>query len=408
VRGRRPSETAARSTPAIVVGSDLAGLGVIRALGEMDVPVLATYSSPHEFGRVSRHVSRALRSPPPVQEERFVDFLADLGSRYEGAVLVPVSDEAVTAVARHTPTLSPRFRVACMDWPIVETFIDKRRTYELARAVGVPAPRTLLPRDAAEVERCGKAVGYPCLLKPSHAHLYRSSFGRKLVKAAGPDELLEAWTEAEQAGLGSMVQEFIPGPDSHGANYNSYFVDGQPVVACTAQKVRLQPPEVGYPRVVLSRNLPEVAAQGATLLQAMGVEGFTCTEFKLDARDGSYKLMEVNGRHNNSTLLSVRSGVNFPYVMYRHLVAGEVPSDGSWRSGVYWIDPLSDLTQSVRYAGRERHSAREYLRPYVREHVFGTLARGDLAPLALQLTYKASGFAARTARFASRAAFSRR
>ena len=395
MRRRSVSHAAAHLPPAVVVGCDLAGLGVIRALADAAVPVIATYSSAFEPGRLSRHVSRAIRSPAPADEERFVAFLADLGERYQGAVLVPVSDEAVTAIARHAAALSTDFLVACMTWPVVERFIDKRRTYELANRIGVPAPRTAVPRDTTEVERCGDELGYPCLLKPSHGHLYRSRFGRKLVKAEGPDELLAAWREADAAGLGAMVQEFVPGSDSHGANYNSYFIDGEPAAACTAQKVRLQPPEIGYPRVVRSRYLPEVAALGRRLLEAMGVHGFTCTEFKLDPRDGSYKLMEVNGRHNNSTLLSVASGINFPYLMYRHLVTGEPPAESRWRSGIYWIDPLSDLTQSVRYLGREGLAPADYLRPYLRPHVFATVASGDFAPLTLQLGSKVRGLSSR-------------
>jgi hypothetical protein len=56
--------------------------------------------------------------------------------------------------------------------------------------------------------------------------------------------LIEAWSRADAAGLKVVVQEFVPGDDSHGANYNAYFWDGRPVVEFTAQKLRLSPPRI--------------------------------------------------------------------------------------------------------------------------------------------------------------------
>ena len=111
-------------------------------------------------------------------------------------------------------------------------------------------------------------------------------------------------------------------------NYNAYVSDGRPAVEVTAQKLRLSPPQMGFPRVVVSKEVPEVIEPGRQLLSAMGFHGFANIEFKKDPRDGTYKLMEVNGRHNNSGMLSVRAGVNFPWIMYRHLVQGELPPSG--------------------------------------------------------------------------------
>ena len=58
---------------------------------------------------------------------------------------------------------------------------------------------------------------------------------------------------------------------------------------------------------------------------------------KKDARDGTYKLIEVNGRHNLSSELSVRCGVNFPAIQHDHLVHGRLCSPERVQTGVYWI-----------------------------------------------------------------------
>jgi predicted ATP-grasp superfamily ATP-dependent carboligase len=205
-----------------------------------------------------------------------------------------------------------------------------------------------------------------------------------MVKAFNFDELLAAYVEASDAGMDVVVQEFIPGDDTHGVNHNAYVWDGKPLAECTAEKVRLAPPEIGFPRVVLSKSIPEVADAGRAILEGMGVYGFACTEFKRDARDGVYKLMEVNGRHNLSAALSVRCGVDFPWMMYEHLALGRLPSPVVATTGVYWISD-ADILQSARYALRERWTLRQHARPYLNPHVFATFDRNDMRPLVTRL-----------------------
>jgi predicted ATP-grasp superfamily ATP-dependent carboligase len=205
-------------------------------------------------------------------------------------------------------------------------------------------------------------------------------FGTKMIKAHTIDEMTTAYQQAVNAGMEVMLQEHIPGDDTHGVNYNAYFWDGKPLVEFTAEKVRLAPQGFGVPRVVISKKIEEVLEPGRKILKAMGFYGYACTEFKRDARDGKYKLMEVNGRHNLSSLLSVKCGINFPWLEYRHLVLGERPSPSDFRTGIYWIDLTKDVIYSVRHYRQERYTFSQYLRPYVKPHTFAILSISDPMP----------------------------
>jgi len=123
-----------------------------------------------------------------------------------------------------------------------------------------------------------------------------------------------------------------------------------------------------------------VIEPGRKILKAMGFYGYACTEFKKDTRDGVYKLMEVNGRHNLSTLLAVRCGINFPWLEYQHLVENEQPTAQDFKTGIYWIDITSDVGYSLGYLKQERYSLRQYLRPYFNQHVFAIFDLKDIRP----------------------------
>lgn len=70
--------------PAIVLSSHTIGLGVIRALGIMGVPVIAVYYEKHDMGYVSKYVKEKLYvSHPEKNEDEFVNLLKSLIRRYK-------------------------------------------------------------------------------------------------------------------------------------------------------------------------------------------------------------------------------------------------------------------------------------------------------------------------------------
>jgi|SRR5215212_244243 len=374
--------------PAIVLGGHIPALAVIRGLGRMGVPVIVVWSGRRQIARTSSHVLAHVKAPSPEHaEDEYVDLLIRLVERTGPASLVvPTSDSTLGTVARNKAALEARCRVACVEWEVAERFLDKRLTYRLAHEVSVPAPQTHDFRSLEEVEAAKPGLIYPCVVKPRESHRFYTRFRKKMTIVHTYGQLVEAWSEATDHGFSVLVQDFIPGPDTHGVNYNAYLGPDGAAVEATSQKLRLSPPRTGFPRVVVTKPVPEILEPARRLLQAMGFQGFANVEFKLDARDGTYKLMEVNGRHNFSGMLSLRAGINFPWIMYRHLVDHEPPPrDLYQRTGVYWIRLPCQPIQSLRELMSERPSPRHFLLPYAKRHVFDILEARDPKPFLANL-----------------------
>ncbi len=367
--------------PAIVVAGHTMALGVVRALGKSGVPVVVMHWDARDMAHVSRHVAAEYQVPPPQHDEaRFVEALLAQAAALEGGVLVPASDDAVVALSRNKAALGARYVVAAPDLEVVKGFIEKRRTYALAEAGGVPAPRTRVPATDAEAADAGRELGFPLLVKPSQSHLYYERFHKKMEVVRTEQDLLARLAAARAAGLEVLVQEIVPGPDTAVVNYNAYGVEGRPLVEFTARQLRKAPPRFGSPRVVVSERVEEALVAGRALFRAMRLDGFACCEFKRDARDGAYRIVDVNGRHNLSGLLAVRCGINFPLIQYRHLTTGELPPPAEFRTGVYWVDVFRDAAYSVRHLLDERLSPWAYLEPYLRPNCDATFELNDLRP----------------------------
>ena len=366
--------------PAIVLGGRENAMAVVQALGRAGVPVISVCHSPDEYAALSRFVTTRVHAPDPeASEPEHIELVRTIAAANPGGVLFPVSDPTLLSVSRHRDLFEEHVHVGCMAHAAVRRCLDKSETYAVAERAGVPVARTLYPRSVDELRRQVETLTLPCVVKPRMVHLFQPVFAQKMVKVFDYEDLVRTWAAAHEAGLDAMVQEFIPGPDHNGANYNAYVWDGEVLADCTAHKLRSFPPEVGSPRVVLSKDIPEVRSLGARMLRALDLHGFANVEFKLDPRDGTFKLMEVNCRHNRSAALAVRCGVNFPMIEYEHLVHGRRPVDCEAESGVYWIGLDNDLTEGVKLLRRGEASL-SYLRPYLHPHVFDFLDFRDPRP----------------------------
>lgn len=369
------------SPPAIVVYTHIVGMAVIRALGEAGIPVIAFHYNDNEVGYYSRYVRERVSVPSLKHDEgAFLDRVLELGERFAGALLIPTDDYSLATLSKHRKLLSAKYLVAADEWERVSQCIQKQHMYERAHELGIPAPMTFVIRSKEELQAHSAEVRFPCLLKPTEGHRFQEGFGVKMFRIDDPRQLWERYEQVGASGIDLMLQELIPGPDSAGVNYNSYFVDGNPIAEFTAQKLRLEPPFFGSPRVIVSKLIPEIVEPGRALLRALNYSGFSCMEFKRDSRTGIYTFMEVNCRNNRSGSLAVKCGINFPLIMYRHLAEGRIAPVRGFREDVAWIEGTSDLIRFFVSHSEERYSIREYVRPYLHERVFAFLSLRDPVP----------------------------
>lgn len=371
----------ARKETVIVVYSHIVGLALIRALGRRGIPIVVLHYLPVEMGYVSKHVRRHIRiTPPTVNEESFISDILALADRYPGALLVPTDDYTVVALSKNRDRLAKHFRVVVNDWSIVKRVVKKQYTYELAGQIGVPCPRTALCETPEDIEKRIGEFEFPCLLKPCEGHQFFEIYRKKVLVVRNISELRARYQELQDFMISVMLQEIIPGESCEGVNYNSYFIGGEPIAEFTAEKVRVDPPFFGSPRVIVSKRIPQIIEPGRELLKALGYSGFSCMEFKRDVRDGVYKLMEINARHNLSGSLAVACGIDFPWIMYRDLVDARKEHATAFREGIYWIDLTKDAMRFIVSRKAEGYSVAEYLAPYWHKHIFGILDIRDPLP----------------------------
>ena len=374
------------TTGALVIGGILNGLSIARSLGRRGVPVWVTTPPNIKLASCSRYTLRTLHWPEEDCEAQ-VAYLLELAERYQldQWVLFPTSDESAALLSKFHAELSRRFRVSTPNWNVLRWAYDKRLTYRLAAEERVDYPSTILPGTEADLE--GVSFPFPAVLKPAtHASINRFTT-EKAWPAANREELLARYREARELIPPDLilVQERIPGGGEAQFSYAALCCDGQPIASLTARRTRQYPIDFGYSSsFVETLDIPEIVAPSRRLLAAIRYTGLVEVEYKLDARDGRYKLLDINPRLWTWSPLGGRAGVDFPYLLWQMMVGRPVPEQTA-RTGVRWIRMCTDVPAAIHEMLRGRISLGAYLRSLRGPAKFAVMAADDPLPGLLDL-----------------------
>jgi hypothetical protein len=108
-----------------------------------------------------------------------------------------------------------------------------------------------------------------------------------------------------------LVQERIP-KEGDSLGVSALFDENSRVKAAFVHRRLREYPITGGPSTLReSVSRPEILELGLSLLKALDWFGVAMVEFKMDPRDDTPKLMEVNPRFWGSLQLAISSGVHF-------------------------------------------------------------------------------------------------
>src|SRR6266700_3848309 len=374
------------TTGALVLGGNLNGLSIARSLGRRGVPVWVTTSPNIKLASCSRYTLRTVPWPSGESEAQ-VTYLLELAERYQldQWVLFPTSDDTAALLSKFHTALSRRFLVSSPTWDVLRWAYDKRLTYRLAAEQQVDYPFTINP--ATEQYLASFACAFPAVLKPAtHATINRFT-ADKAWPVTSREELLARYRKARElipSDL-SLVQELIPGGGESQFSYAALCYDGQPIASLTARRTRQYPIDFGYSSsFVETLDIPEIVAPSRRLLGAIRYTGLVEVEYKLDARDGRYKLLDINPRLWTWSALGVRAGVDFPYLLWKMIVGMPVPQQ-TGRAGVRWVRMSTDVPAAIHGMLRGHLSLGGYLHSLRGQLEFAVIAADDPLPGLLDL-----------------------
>ena len=362
------------------------GLGVVRSLGRMGVPVYGVHEGPWAPAANSRYLhGRCFWQPNAEDVDRVVAGLRLLADRIgQPAVLIPTDDAGAIFLAEHGEDLRPFFLFPRPPGDLPRQLAGKYSLYQLCRELGVPGPRAIVPESLDEARTFAADAGLPLVAKLTTPW---KQDGRKLHSTsivADIAELEAVYRACEAGGAGVMLQEFIPGGAGHDWFFHGYCdASARCRPAFTGVKERSYPAHAGLTSLGRSTPNPRLRDEVTRLLTRLSYSGILDLDLRWDGRDGQYKLLDFNPRLGAQfRLFHDTAGVDVVLAQYLDLTGQAIP-EGEQVSGRGFLVENYDPLGALSYWRRGELGWGSWLTSLRTVHETAWFARDDLRPFGL-------------------------
>jgi predicted ATP-grasp superfamily ATP-dependent carboligase len=373
------------SLPVLVLQMQHHGaLGVMRSLGRLGVPMYGVHPTRRPVASFSKYCRKVFaldldETPPEQSVERLREIARSIGST---PLLLPTNDESSLFLARNAAALQNTFVFPANSAEVVWSLYNKRSMYGLAKQLSIPTPDTIFPESSKDVLEFCERAQFPVMLKASDNIRTARRAGRKMVIARSQDELIDQYHAMEDGSHPSlMLQEYIPGGDDSVWMLNGYFDErAECLFSITARKIHQTPVYTGMTALGVCFPNPAIESSTKTLARAVGYKGILDIGYRYDARDGQYKLLDVNPRLGATFRLFVGDdGMDVTRAEYLHFTGQPIPPSNIC-TGRKWILEDADLASCIQYYRDGVLSLRDWLGSYRGIDECAWYAADDLMP----------------------------
>lgn len=364
----------------IILGGAHGTLALVRDFGRLGLPV-AIVTNDHPLPRLSRYAQRQFEWSGPDAPDA-AQWLAHLAYDYgmTGWLLLPSGDAEVKLIASQRDLLGRAFRLMSCDWDRLKLLCDKQLLPATAAGADVAMPRNY--RIRSESDAASVNATFPVVIKPAMRTEQNAFTQAKAWRADSREELIVRYREAA-ALVGAdnvVIQEFVPGGGEAQFSYAALWHRGAPVVEMTARRARQYPVEFSYTSTFVETAVNEAVRQASVrLLGSVGFEGLVEVEYKFDARDGTYKILDVNPRAWSWVGLCSASGLDLASAMVA--IAHDQPVRPTQATaGHAWIHATRDVVSALQLIARGDLGLLDYIGSLKQQLTFSTFAPDDPWP----------------------------
>ena len=248
-------------------------------------------------------------------------------------LLLGCGDSYVQLAARLRDSLPENVVAPYVDGALLDTLINKEKFYQLCDQYGVDHPATFI-YDKSMGHDFVLPWGPPYIAKPADSVAYWACGDRSLAKVyicQSWEELLESLDHVYAAGYPDhmVLQEFIPGDDTYMRVLTNYSDQNGRVKLMCLGHVLLEehsPHGIGNHAVILTEHDEALSQTIRDMLEGLHFTGFSNFDIKYDARDGKYKVFEINCRQGRSNYYVTGAGHNIARLLVEDRIEGrEIP-----------------------------------------------------------------------------------
>jgi len=323
---------------------------IVRSLGRHGIQVVAGDSTRWSMAFFSKYCTHWVIYPSPTETpDLFIGWLIDHLKHNTYDALFPIDEKTLDPVTQHLKELCKYTAVPVVDHSTYMKARDKGQTIRIALENDIPCPKTYFVSDVEEVRALAERIDFPVVIKPR-----QSQGSRGIVYVQSRSKLYPEYCRIHERYPFPLIQEFIP-PGGEALGVEALLnKDSEPRAAFVHRRLREYPVSGGPSTLRESVHAPDLIEMGLRLLKALNWYGVAMVEFKVDPRDNTPKLMEINPKFWGSIQLSIVSGIDFPYLLYCVATEGDVTPIFDYQVGVRCRWLLGDFLHFLSNPNRFR------------------------------------------------------
>ncbi|MBD3169266.1 MAG: ATP-grasp domain-containing protein [candidate division Zixibacteria bacterium] len=302
---------------------------IVRNLGEKGIKVYTADSSNGAMSFASRYSARSFIYPSPyTRPEDFIDYIINIVNKYGIDVVIPAYEETFL-LSKYKNEISRHVKLVLPDYEKILLTHNKDRLVELGRDAKISVPLTITADDIRNDRTLPAGFKYPVLAKP------KQGGGAWGIVQFNDRQSLEMALDKERFNnlpwSRYFIQEKIDG-DVHCVAM--LFNNGQYRASVSYIQLRDYPVTGGQATLRVSISNPKAEDDLKRLLEHLQWHGICQVDFVVEKKTGECYLIDINPRFWGSLTQGIASGVDFPYLLYKIAVDGDVSPVNDFRAGV--------------------------------------------------------------------------
>lgn len=332
----------------IVIGGHVQGLGVVRIIGQHNIPVILLDDTSYNLARHSRYCKKFYLYNKGMLPE-FLKYLSLSADQYRNWLLVPTNDYHVKVLSENYNELSGYYKVSTDKWNVISVCYNKIETYKKAEELGILIPRTFFPSNISDVENV--EIAFPCIIKPAVMHEFYDKLKKKVFVCHSKAELKHYYRQAigiipaDQV----IIQEIIPGTSENQYSACFFIQNNRVVSTLTARRKRQHPLDFGNATTfaeIVDRD--ELRETGERFLKSINYNGICEVEFKRSSADGKYYFLEINPRSWKWHSIAQKANINILMNLYNHHYQLPYFKDSPPDYSVCWQHVMTDTPTRLK------------------------------------------------------------
>lgn len=325
----------------VTSASGAKGLVITRSLGKRNIDVINTDSERFSAAFFSRYSKGHFITPSPVDfPEEFLSEILQYIKKNKIDVLMPVNSTETLLISKYKDMFLPYTKIPFEDYSKMIKLHDKGEFAKIAEELNIPIPKTYIINDFNSIERYARLFTYPVVIKLKNS---TSSVG--ISYAFSQEDFISKYKATInkfklEPLFYPLIQEYIPGT---GYGVSLLMNHGDLRAIFSHKRLREYPISGGPSTLRESVRHPEMESIAIKLMKHFNWHGLAMVEFKLDERNNKPYVLEVNPRFWGSINQAIASGVDFPYLLYRMTMDGDVSPVLDYKLGVRTRLFMNDL-----------------------------------------------------------------